>query len=151
MREASPARMTPSEPSRTSGRKPSFTPPLGTEALPFGVELSQDMQDPAAFVETPPPEVLPVMPSMTGTTPTPISPTPPPTVQAIEELAESVSIPADDLGGDFDEPGLEPDQRPVRRRAGDWPLLVHVVLGIALGAAIAAAYSAYYGLPLRWP
>ena len=154
MREASAtsARMTPSEPSLTSGRtKPAFTPPLGTEALPFGVELPEDMQDPAAFVETPPPEVPLVMPSMARSTPTPISPTPQPMVEPPDEFAESASGQPEDLGVDFEEPGFQPDQRPARRGVGAWPLLVHMLLGVALGAAIAAAYSAYYGLPLRWP
>ena len=150
MREASPTpvRITPAEPSRTPGKKPSFTPPLGMEALPFGVELPEDMQDPAAFVETPQPLV---MPSMGRATPTPISPSPQPMVQSADEFAVSDSVQPEDLGGTFGEPGFQPDQRPARRGAGDWPLLVHVLLGVALGAAIAAAYSAYYGLPLRWP
>ena len=154
MREASApsARMTPSEPSLTSGRtKPAFTPPLGTEALPFGVELPEDMQDPAAFVETPPPEVPLVMPSMARATPTPVSPTPQPMVEPPDEFAESASGQPEDLGVDFEEPGFQPDQRPARRGVGAWPLLVHMLLGVALGAAITAAYSAYYGLPLRWP
>ena len=154
MREVSApsARMTPSEPSRTSGRtRPAFTPPLGTEALPFGVELSDDMQDPAAFVETPPPEVPLVMPSMARATPTPISPTPQPMLEPPDEFAQSASGQPEDLGVDFEEPGFQVDQRPARRGVGDWPLLVHMLLGVALGAAIAAAYSAYYGLPLRWP
>jgi hypothetical protein len=109
------------------------------------------MQDPAAFVETPPPEVPLVMPSMARATPTPISPTPQPMLEPPDEFAQSASGQPEDLGVDFEEPGFQPDQRPARRGVGAWPLLVHMLLGVALGAAIAAAYSAYYGLPLRWP
>ena len=109
------------------------------------------MQDPAAFVETPPPETLLAMPSAAQTTPTPISPTPervePPTVRLTPFASEEPA----DLAVDFEEPGFQPDQRRARRGVGDWPLLVHVLLGVALGAAIVAAYSAYYGLPLRLP
>ena len=47
-----------------------------------------------------------------------------------------------------DEPRFRPGKRRARRGVAHWPLLVHVLLGIALGAAIVAAYSAYYGLPI---
>jgi hypothetical protein len=133
---------------RTPGEmQRSLTPVRGTEELPAGVELSEDMQDPAAYVETPPPEPLPAVASQTQSTPTP---------SLVSDRAEVPTVrlssvgmaPSADLSVDINEPRLRPRKRRARRGVGHWPLLVHVLLGIALGAAVVAAYSAYYRLPI---
>jgi hypothetical protein len=133
---------------RTPGEmRRSLTPVRGTEELPAGVELSEDMQDPAAYVDTPPPESPAMAVSREQSTPTPSLASErmeAPTVR----LSNVGMAPSGDLSVDFNEPRLRPSKRRARRGVRHWPLLVHVLLGIALGAAIVAAYSAYYGLPI---
>ena len=105
------------------------------------------MQDPAAYVDTPPPESPSFEAPLAQSTPTPVSPPSqneePPTVRL-----STVGIAPSDLSVDIDEPRFQPNQRRARRGVAHWPLLVHVLLGVALGAAIVLAYSAYYGLPI---
>lgn len=125
----------------------SLTPVPGTEELPAGVELSEDMQDPAAYVDTPPPESPGMATSREQSTPTPSLASE--RMEAPTVRLSSVGMaPSEDLSVDINEPRLRPSRRRGRRRVGHWPLLVHVLLGIALGAAVVAAYSAYYGLPI---
>jgi hypothetical protein len=57
----------------------------------------------------------------------------------------------EDLAVDIEEQRYRPSKRRAQRGPREWPLLVHVLLGIVLGAAIVVAYSAYYGLPLPLP
>ncbi len=133
---------------RTPGEmRRSLTPARGTEELPAGVELSEDMQDPAAYVDTPPPEAPAMAASREQSTPTPSLASE--RMEAPTVRLSSVGMaPSGDLSVDISEPRLRPSKRRARRGVGHWPLLVHVILGIALGAAIVAAYSAYYGLPI---
>jgi hypothetical protein len=133
---------------RTPGEmRRSLTPVPGTEELPAGVELSEDMQDPAAYVDTPPPESPGMATSREQSTPTPSLASE--RMEAPTVRLSSVGMaPSEDLSVDINEPRLRPSRRRGRRRVGHWPLLVHVLLGIALGAAVVAAYSAYYGLPI---
>jgi hypothetical protein len=131
---------------RTPGEmRRSSTPVRETEELPAGVELSEDMQDPAAYVDTPPPESPAMVASGAQSTPTPSLASE--RMEAPTVRLSSVGMaPSGDLSVDINEPRVRPSKR--RRGVGHWPLLVHVLLGIALGAAVVAAYSAYYGLPL---
>jgi len=140
-----------SAPRRVSGDlKQPAPPPRLVGERPFGVELADDMQDPAAFVNTPVPQPQPpvVVASVAQTTPTPVSPTPervePPTVK----LAPIAPDRREELAVDIEDSRLRPAQRRARRGLGDLPWAVHVLLGIALGAAVVVAYSVYYGLPL---
>jgi hypothetical protein len=134
---------------RTPGEmRRSLPPASGTEKLPDSVEISEDMQDPAAYVQTPPPEPLPVVASLAQSTPTPVSPATEKTEVPTVRLSTVGFAPPEDLSVDVDGPRFRPSKRRARRGMGHWPLLVHVLLGIALGAAIVAAYSAYYGLPI---
>jgi hypothetical protein len=128
-------------------RRPS-TPERGTEERPYGVELAEDMQDPAAFVNTPPPAQPDILASLAQTTPTPISPGPQPSDQPSDEFAAVASVPTGDLSVDIDEPRSRPGARRAQRGPASWPLVIHVLLGVVLGAAVVVAYSAYYGLPL---
>ena len=127
------------------------TPTRGIEQRPFGVEISDDMQDPAAYVDTPPPEAQVMVASATQTTPTPVSALPRPAGPSTDRSVLSASVQPDDLAVDPENPRFRPGKRRAQRGLGDWPLLVHVLLGIVLGAAIVVAYSAYYGLPLPLP
>jgi hypothetical protein len=103
------------------------------------------MQDPAAYVDTPPPESPAMVASGAQSTPTPSLASE--RMEAPTVRLSSVGMaPSGDLSVDINEPRVRPSKR--RRGVGHWPLLVHVLLGIALGAAVVAAYSAYYGLPL---
>ena len=142
----------PSELNHISGEilRPS-TPPRGTDELPYGVELSEDMQDPAAFVDTPLPEGSVVVAPTAQSTPTPISPTPQPVEPTTERLRVFGSVPPEDVSVDVDEPRPRSGKPRTQRGLADWPMVVHVLLGVVLGAAIVAAYSAYYGLPLPLP
>ena len=134
---------------RTPGEmRRSLPPASGTEKLPDSVEISEDMQDPAAYVQTPPPEPLPVVASLAQSTPTPVSPATEKTEVPPVRLSTVGFAPPEDLSVDVDGPRFRPSKRRARRGMAHWPLLVHVLLGIALGAAIVAAYSAYYGLPI---
>jgi len=126
----------------------SLTPVLGTEELPASVEISEDMQDPAAYVQTPPPEPPPIVAPLAQSTPTPVSPASQSTEVPTVRLSTVGFAPSQDLSVAVDEPRFRPGKRRARRGVAHWPLLVHVLLGIALGAAIVAAYSAYYGLPI---
>ena len=139
----------PSASRRTPGEmRRSLTPVHGTAEMPSGVELPEDMQDPAALMDTPPPESLPIAASLAQSTPTPVSPASqneePPTVR-LSSVGLALS---EDLSVDLDEPRFRPGKRRARRGVTRWPLLVHVLLGVALGAAIVLAYSVYYGLPI---
>ncbi len=139
----------PSVSRRTPGEMPrSLTPVLGTEELPASVEISEDMQDPAAYVQTPPPEPPPIVAPLAQSTPTPVSPASQSTEVPTVRLSTVGFAPSQDLSVAVDEPRFRPGKRRARRGVAHWPLLVHVLLGIALGAAIVAAYSAYYGLPI---
>ena len=121
----------------------------GTEERPFGVELSQDMQDPAAFVDTPPPQQQPVITaSRAQSTPTPVSLRPQPEEQPTERIKGLASVRPENPAVDIEGRRVRPGKRRAPRGVADWPLLVHVLLGVALGAAIVVAYSAYYGLPI---
>jgi hypothetical protein len=107
------------------------------------------MQDPAAYVDTPPPESPSFEAPLAQSTPTPVSPPSqneePPTVR----LSTVGFAPSDlSVDVDIDEPRFRPSKPRRRRGVTHWPLLVHVLLGVALGAAIVLAYSAYYGLPI---
>jgi hypothetical protein len=134
---------------RTPGEmRRSLPPASGTEKLPDSVELSQDMQDPAAYVQTPPPEPLPIVASVAQSTPRPVSSDSQRTEVPTVRLSNVGFAPSQDLSVDVDEPRFRPGKRRARRGVAHWPLLVHVLLGVALGAAIVAAYSAYYGLPI---
>jgi len=124
------------------------TPVRGIEERPSGVELADDMQDPAAFVNTPPPTQPEIMMAMAQTTPTPISPTTQPKGQPKDDFATRASVRPEDLSVDVDQPRFRPGKRRSRGGAASWPLVIHVLLGVVLGAAIVVAYSAYYGLPL---
>ena len=142
-------RTAPSAFNRTSGaiRRPS-TPPRGTEERPFGVEISEDMQDPAAFVNTPAPQSQVMMVPLTRATPTPVSELPRPDGPPTVRLTPLAPGQPEDLAVDIEEQRYRPSKRRAQRGPREWPLLVHVLLGIVLGAAIVVAYSAYYGLPL---
>jgi hypothetical protein len=126
----------------------SLTPVHETEELPFGVEISEDMQDPAALLDTPPPQSPAIVSAVAQSTPTPVSPAGQPEEPPTVRLSTVGFAPSVDLSVDVDERQFRPGKRRARRGVGHWPLLVHVLLGIALGAAIVAAYSAYYGLPI---
>ena len=145
-------RTAPSAFNRTSGaiRRPS-TPPRGTEERPFGVEISEDMQDPAAFVNTPAPQSQVMMVPLTRATPTPVSELPRPDGPPTVRLTPLAPGQPEDLAVDIEEQRYRPSKRRAQRGPREWPLLVHVLLGIVLGAAIVVAYSAYYGLPLPLP
>ena len=143
------ARTTPSALNYTSGEiRPPSTPPRGTEERPFGVELSEDMQDPAAFVATPPPQPSIVVAPLAQATPTPVSELPRPEGPPTVRIKGPASVQPEDLAVDIEERRYRPGKRRAQRGPAEWPLLVHVLLGIVLGAAIVVAYSAYYGLPL---
>jgi hypothetical protein len=141
------AEVAPSPLNHISGERPSASLPEVNER-PFGVELSEDMQDPAAFVETPEPVPQVAAAWAAQATPTPISPAPergePPTLR----LTPIAAGQPDDLAVDIEDPRFRPGKRRAGRGIGSWSLVVHVLLGVALGAAIVAAYSYYYGLPL---
>jgi len=100
------------------------------------------------MVDTPAPQSVRVSEFLPQTTPTPLSPSPersdPPTVR----LSPVAAGRPEELAVDFEDSRVRLAKRPARRGIGDWPWVVHVLLGIALGAAVVAAYSAYYGLPL---
>ncbi len=149
---AAAAHTAPSPVDHTSGEimRPS-TPPRGTEERPFGVELSEDMQDPAAFVDTPPPQNQVIVASRAKSTPTPVSELPRPAEPPTVRIKGPASVQPEDLAVDIEDTRFRPDKRRARRGPADWPLLVHVLLGIVLGAAIVVAYSAYCGLPLPLP
>ena len=145
---ATAAHSAPSALNRTSGEivQPS-TPPRGSEARPSLVELSEDMQDPAAFVDTPPPEPV-VAANLAQPTPKLL---PPPTRRVDPPTVRLVAFAADQRESravDREDPRSGSGKPRARRGVGDWPLLVHVVLGVVLGVAIVVAYSSYYGLPL---
>ncbi len=89
--------------------------------------------------------------SATQTTPPPVSALPRPAGPSTDRSVLSASVQPDDLAVDPENPRFRPGKRRAQRGLGDWPLLVHVLLGIVLGAAIVVAYSAYYGLPLPLP
>ena len=146
------ARTAPSTFNRISGAtgRPS-TPPRGTEERPFGVEISEDMQDPAAFVNTPAPQSQVMMVPLTRATPTPVSELPRPDGPPTVRLTPLAPGQPEDLAVDIEEQRYRPGKRRAQRGPREWPLLVHVLLGIVLGAAIVVAYSAYYGLPLPLP
>jgi len=130
---------------RTPGEmRRSSTPGRESEELPASVEISEDMQDPAAYVQTPPPVVA----SLAQSTPTPVSPASERTEVPTVRLSTVGFAPPEDLSVDVNESRFRPAKPRARRGVAHWPLLVHVLLGIALGAAIVAAYSAYYGLPI---
>jgi hypothetical protein len=136
---------TPSVLRRTPGEmRRSSTPGRESEELPASVEISEDMQDPAAYVQTPPPVVA----SLAQSTPTPVSPASERTEVPTVRLSTVGFAPPEDLSVDVNESRFRPAKPRARRGVAHWPLLVHVLLGIALGAAIVAAYSAYYGLPI---
>ena len=143
------AHMAPSAQNHISGeiRRPA-TPVHGTEERPFGVELSEDMQDPAAFVDTPPPQQPVIMGSLAQSTPTPVSLRPQSEGQPTQRIKGPASVQPDGLSVDIEGPRVRSGKRRAPRGLADWPLLVHVLLGVVLGAAIVVAYSAYYGLPL---
>lgn len=105
------------------------------------------MQDPAAFVDTPPPEPV-VVASLAQPTPRLL---PPPTRRVdppTERLVAFASGQRESRAVDREDPRSGSDKPRARGGVGDWPLLVHVVLGVVLGVAIVVAYSSYYGLPL---
>lgn len=106
------------------------------------------MQDPAAFVDTPPLAEPVVVASMARATPTPVSALPQPEGPPTERIKGLASVQPEDLAVDIEDPRSRPGKRRARRGPAEWPLLVHVLLGVVLGAAIVVAYSAYYGLPL---
>jgi len=143
------ADVAPSAVSHISGEiKRPVTPARGTDERPYGVELAEDMQDPAAFVHTPPPAQPAILASLAQTTPTPISPAPQPKDQPHDEFAALASVPTGDLAVDIDQPRSRPGMRRAQRGPASWPLVIHVLIGVVLGAGIVVAYSAYYGLPL---
>jgi len=107
------------------------------------------MRDPAAYVVTPAPEgasscrVLGTVhpdAGLAGSERTEV-----PTVR----LSTVGFAPPEDLSVRCHESRFRPAKPRARRGVAHWPLLVHVLLGIALGAAIVAAYSAYYGCRYR--
>jgi hypothetical protein len=105
------------------------------------------MQDPAAFVDTPPPEPV-VAANLAQPTPKLL---PPPTRRVDPPTVRLVAFAADQRESravDREDPRSGSGKPRARRGVGDWPLLVHVVLGVVLGVAIVVAYSSYYGLPL---
>ncbi len=106
------------------------------------------MRDPAAYVVTPAPEAPPLVASLAQSTPTPVSPASERTEVPTVRLSTVGFAPPEDLSVDVNESRFRPAKPRARRGVAHWPLLVHVLLGIALGAAIVAAYSAYYGLPI---
>jgi hypothetical protein len=110
------------------------------------IALPDDMQDPAAFVNTPPPESAAGIDEADSRTPTPHAQISQEALRAIEPDSDFAAAQAGDPGTTM---GVSRKRR--RRGMGDWPLLVHVLLGIALGLGIVVAYSAYYGLPLPLP
>jgi len=152
----SPAPIRTSDPRSPAVEAPtrSETPVRGVSLRVPTVELPEDLQDPAALVATPPPE----RPSAAGlvaphtSTPTPVSPPPEVGARPSDRLSAFTSVQASDLGGDdIDERQLRAGQRRGRRGVGEWPLVIHVILGIVLGVGIVVAYSAFYGLPLPLP
>ena len=106
------------------------------------------MQDPAAFVNTPAPQSSIIVASLARATPTPVSELPRPVRPPADRIVASASVRPEDLAVDIEEQRYRPGKRRAQRGPAEWPLLVHVLLGIVLGAAIVVAYSAYYGLPL---
>jgi hypothetical protein len=150
-RRVSPAagEATPSPANRLAGetRRPSKSH-YRPDERPFGVELPEDMQDPAALVNTPAPH-SPAMARFDGpATSTPVSPTPEPAEVPTVRLAPIAPGRPDELGLDFEDSRARSGKRAARRGPGDWPWVVHVLIGIALGAAVVVGYSVYYGLPL---
>lgn len=109
------------------------------------------MQDPAAFVNTPAPQSQVMMVPLTRATPTPVSELPRPDGPPTVRLTPLAPGQPEDLAVDIEEQRYRPGKRRAQRGPREWPLLVHVLLGIVLGAAIVVAYSAYYGLPLPLP
>ena len=109
------------------------------------------MQDPAAFVATPPPQPSIIVASLAQPTPTPVSELPRPEGPPTVRIKGPASVQPEDLAVDIEEQRHRPGKRRAKRGPAGWPLLVHVLLGIVLGAAIVVAYSAYYGLPLPLP
>ncbi|HJX63319.1 MAG TPA: hypothetical protein VJ860_05125, partial [Polyangia bacterium] len=143
------ANLAPSALNHISGEiRHSSTSLRGTEERPSGVELAEDMQDPAAFVATPPPVQAAIMSSLAQTTPTPISPAPQPAGRPDDEFAALDAGPSEDLSVDIEAPRSRPGKRRAQQEPTGWPWLVHVLIGVVLGAAVVVAYSAYYGLPL---
>jgi hypothetical protein len=154
--------MAPSVANRTSGEiRLAPTPVRGVDTRasmadlpvvdtrPTGVQLAEEMQDPAAYVDTPAPAPTGPRPSGSMSTPTPLSTKRHPPGRPSDRLSAYTSVHADDLAVDIDGPPRRQSQRSAKRKTTSWTLVV--ILGIVLGAAAVVAYSAYYGLPLRLP
>lgn len=128
------------------------TPARGVETHAASVELPRDMQDPAAFVNTPEPMSASMLveepPSKVQTAQVPRA-----TDQAgrpSDRLSAFTSVQNNDLAEETDKhPVLS--RRSARRGIGRWPLVVHIVLGIVLGIGVVVAYSVFHGLPLSLP
>jgi hypothetical protein len=128
------------------------TPVRGVDSHSSSVELPRDMQDPAAFVNTP----EPMSASMLVEEPTSkvqVAQAPQAADQAgrpSDRLSAFTSVQNNDFGGDTDKhPVLS--RRSARRGIGRWPLVVHIVLGIVLGIGAVVTYSVFHGLPLSLP
>jgi hypothetical protein len=118
------------------------------DTRPSGVRLSDDMEDPAAYVDTPAPHPG-TRPSSQMSTPTPIATSRHKTGRSSDRLSAFTSVQSDDLAADIDAAPARQGKRSARRKETSWTMMV--LLGLVLGAAIVAAYSAYFGLPLRLP
>ena len=158
---ATAANMAPSVANRTSGEiRIQPTPVRGidirysevdlpvVDTRPSGVRLSDDMEDPAAYVDTPAPHPG-TRPSSQMSTPTPIATPRHKTGRSSDRLSAFTSVQSDDLAADIDAAPARQGKRSARRKETSWTMMV--LLGLVLGAAIVAAYSAYFGLPLRLP
>jgi hypothetical protein len=129
------------------------TPVRGIDSHSLSVELPRDMQDPAAFVDTPEPmsgsQLVEEPPSNVQVA----QPTLPveQEVRPSDRLSAFTSVQNNDFGGDTDKQPTPSGRRRGKRGIGRWPLVVHIVLGIVLGIGVVVAYSYFHGLPMSLP
>jgi hypothetical protein len=134
------------------------TPVRGIDSysMSVGVEVAHEVQDPAAFVNTPEPvsppriidEATTRLPSIQASHSAPASHPADPGARGSDRLSAYTSVQKNDFGGDTDRTTAHVAKRRSGRGIGRWPLVVYIVVGVVLGIGTVVAYSIFYGLPL---
>jgi hypothetical protein len=129
------------------------TPVRGVESPSASVQLSREVQDPAAFVKTPEPISASALVEEPPSS-LPVAPTPRVVEQSkrpSDRLSSYTAVQNNNSGDDTDKHPAPKGRRSARRGVGRWPLAVHIILGIVLGIGVVVAYSIFHGLPLSLP
>jgi hypothetical protein len=126
------------------------TPVRGIDSHSISVEVSREVQDPAAFVNTPEPVPPSHLVDEATTRLPPIQATHPadPGARSSDRLSAYTTVQKNDFGGDTDKTTGHLGKRRSGRGIGRWPLVVYIILGVVLGIGTVVAYSVFYGLPL---